>query len=104
MRLLGIITLTLAAGIAAFGQATTFTRTDLSQPEIDKIIRKFTQGERLFRNALNVYAFNRNATISTIGMGGQITGTYRRDSYLTFDGEGNRIEKILFAPISTLTE
>ena len=95
----------LAAAVAAsFGQTTPFVKTDLSQAEIDKIIAKFTQNERLFRQALNVYAFNRNATISTIGMGGQITGTYRRDSFLTFDSNGARVEKILFAPISTLTE
>jgi hypothetical protein len=87
-----------------YGQATTFTKTDLSQAEINKIIAKFTRNERLFRQALNVYAFNRNATISTVGMGGQITGTYRRDSFMTFDSSGNRMERIILAPISTLTE
>src|SRR5688500_6211217 len=87
-----------------FGQATTFVKTDLSQAEVDKIVAKFTQNERLFREALNIYAFNRNATISTIGMGTQITGTFRRDSFMTFDSSGARIEKIQFAPISTLTE
>ena len=95
---------TLLSTIAAFGQASTFAKTDLSQAEIDKIIAKFTQNERLFRQALNIYVFNRNATISTIGMGGQITGTFKRESLMTFDGEGKRVEKILFAPISTLTE
>ena len=90
--------------VAAFGQASTFTKADLSQPEIDKIVTKFTKNERLFREALNIYLFNRNASISTVGMGGQITGTYKRESLITFDGEGKRVEKILFAPISTLTE
>jgi hypothetical protein len=80
-----------ASTAVAFAQASTFTRSDLSQVEIDKIVKKFTQNERLFRSALNVYAFNRNATIQTVGMGGQITGTYKR-------------EKILLFPISTLTE
>ena len=37
-------------------------------------------------------------------MGGQITGTYRRDSFLTFKDSGERVEKILFNPVSTLTE
>jgi hypothetical protein len=89
---------------AVLGQATTFTKSDLSQPEIDKIIGKFTSNERLFREALNIYVFNRNATISTVGMGGQITGTFKRESFITFDSSGKRIERILFAPISTLTE
>lgn len=96
------ILLTLSTG--ALAQGSTFTKADLSQAEIDRIVSKFTRNERLFRSALNVYAFNRNATISTIGMGGQITGTYKRESFMTFDGSGNRVEKILFFPISTLTE
>ncbi len=87
-----------------FGQATTFTKADLTQAETDKIVAKFTRNERLFREALNIYAFNRNATISTIGMGGQITGTYKRESFMTFDTEGKRVEKILLFPVSTLTE
>jgi hypothetical protein len=93
-----------ASCTALFGQATTFTKSDLSQSDINRIVAKFTQNEKIFRQALNVYAFQRNATISTIGMGGQITGTYRRDSFMTFDAGGNRIEKIQFAPVSTLTE
>jgi hypothetical protein len=104
MRLLRIVALLLVAGVATFGQSSAFVKTDLSQAEIDKIVAKFTQNESLFRRALNVYAFNRNATIQTIGMGGQITGTYKRDSFMTFDSQGNRMERILFFPISTLTE
>lgn len=100
--LLGL--LTVSVGTHAFGQAATFAQSDLSQGEIDRVISKFTRNESLFRQALNIYAFNRNATISTIGMGGQITGTYKRDSFMTFDTEGRRLERILFAPVSTLTE
>ncbi len=90
---------------AAFGQiASGIVKKDLPQAEIDKIIKKFTNNEGLFRRALNVYAFKRNATIQTVGMGGQITGTYQRNSYLTFNEAGERFEKILFFPTSTLTE
>jgi hypothetical protein len=101
--LLTVVTVTVVSGV--FAQSSSpFVKSDLSQTEINRIVSKFTQNEKLFRQALAVYAFNRNATIQTIGMGGQITGTYRRDSFMTFDGEGKRSEKILFAPISTLTE
>jgi hypothetical protein len=103
IRLLAIFTILLTISAGAFAQGATFSKADLSQAEIDKIVAKFTRNERLFRSALNVYAFNRSATIQTIGMGGQITGTFRRDSFMTFDGSGGRVEKILFAPISTLT-
>jgi hypothetical protein len=104
IRSLVIFTILLALSVGAYAQGAAFSKPDLSQAEIDKIITKFTKNERLFRSALNVYVFNRNATISTIGMGGQITGTYKRESLLTFDGNGDRVEKILFFPISTLTE
>lgn len=89
---------------AAFAQTSNIVKTEMSQAEIDKIVKKFTDNEGLFRQALNTYAFNRNATMQTIGMGGQISGQFRRDSFLTFNPAGERIEKILFAPISTLTE
>jgi hypothetical protein len=91
--------------VQIFGQtASSIVKTDLSQAEVDRIVKKFTQNESLFRQALNVYAFNRYATIQTVGMGGQITGTFKRDSYLTFNEAGDRFEKILFAPVNTITE
>jgi len=96
--------------VAVFGQAPETTKTnivkkDLSQAEIDRIVKAVTRNEDLFRRALNVYVFNRFATIQTVSMlGGQITGTYRRDSFLAFNEAGERFEKILFAPVSTLTE
>src|SRR5439155_129213 len=93
---------------AAFSQtpvvASNIVKVNLSQAEIDKIVKKVTKNEALFRRALNVYAFDRFATVQTIGIGGNITGTYKRDSYLTFNDAGERFEKITFAPVSTLTE
>lgn len=79
-------------------------RKNLSQAEIDRIVKNFTSKEGEFRESLKGYVFNRNATIQTVGFGGQITGEYRRDSFLTFSESGERFEKILFAPVSTLTE
>jgi len=93
----------LSFAIAGIGQATTaFTKTDLSQSEIDRIVKKVTENEGDFRVALRSYAFKRYATINEIGLGGQIAGTYRRDSYMTFNAEGARFEKILFAPVATV--
>ncbi len=92
--------------IAAFGQAENadIVKPNISQAEIAKIIHTFTQNEKLFREALNEYAFNRYATIQTIGLGGNVTGTYRRDSFLTFTQGGNRFERVTFAPVSTLKD
>jgi hypothetical protein len=93
-----------AIGAAAQQATSNIVKTDLSQTEIDRIIKKFTANEFNFRQALGVYAFNRNAKIQTVGLGGQITGTYQRDSFLSFNEDGSRFEKILYFPISTLKD
>jgi hypothetical protein len=76
----------------------------LSQAEIDKIIRAFTAKETEFRHALAQYAFQRNALIQTIGIGGEVTGEYHRSSRFVFDDHDQRFEKITFFPPPTLTE
>ena len=100
--LLSLLTFYVSVLGAAAQQASNVVKTDLTQPEIDKIIRKFADNEFNFRQALSIYAFNRNATLQTIGLGGQVTGTFIRNSFLTFNTDGTRFEKILYAPISTL--
>ena len=83
------------------GQAAGVVKKDLNPAEIDRIIKKFTANEADFRAALTNYVFNRSATVNIIGLGGQIAGTYRRDSFMTFTSDGGRFEKVLFAPIAT---
>jgi TonB family protein len=72
---------------------------NLSQAQIDEIVRKFTAKETQFRKALNEYAFKRDALIQEIGMGGQVIGEYHRISDFTFDNKGNRFEKINYFPM-----
>jgi hypothetical protein len=72
--------------------------------DVDSIVRAFTSKETQFRQALNGYAFKRDAVVQTIGMGGGITGEYRRVSSFVFDDSGNRFEKITFFPQPTLTD
>src|SRR5258706_3370756 len=84
--------------------ATNITASTLSQSQVDTIIRAFTNKETRFRQALNTYAFKRDALVQTIGMGGQVTGEYHRVSYFTFNDQGERFEKINFFPMPTLTE
>lgn len=74
---------------------------NLSQAQIDVIIRRFTAKETEFRQALNSYAFKRDALVQTLGMGGQVTGEYHRVSDFTFDDKGARYEKINFFPMPT---
>ena len=75
-----------------------------SVPDVAAIIRAFTTKETEFRQALNQYAFKRDATVQTVGLGGEITGEYHRVSQFVFDDQGNRYEKITYFPTPTLTE
>jgi opacity protein-like surface antigen len=72
--------------------------------DVDGIIRAFTQKETEFRRALNEYEFKRDAVIQTIGWGGQVSGEYHRTSRFVFDDSGKRYEKILFFPMSTISD
>src|SRR5215813_15094547 len=74
----------------------------LTQAQIDQIIRKFSAKETEFRQALNSYAFKRDALMQEIGMGGQVVGEYHRISNFTFDDKGNRFEKIGFFPMPSM--
>jgi hypothetical protein len=72
--------------------------------DVDRIIRAFTAKETEFRHALADYAFQRDAVIQTVGIGGQITGEYHRASQFVFDDHDERFEKITFFPQPSLTE
>lgn len=101
-----ILTLILGVGFTSSvsAQEREILPNKLNKIEIDKIIREVTANEESFRVALTNYVFTRKATMQTVGLGGLVTGTYRRDSFLTFTDDGKRFEKVLFAPLSTMTE
>lgn len=73
----------------------------MTKAESDRIVQRFLANEAAFREALTNYVFNRSAEIHTLGMGGQITGTYRRDSFMALMPDGSRMEKILYFPVAT---
>jgi hypothetical protein len=85
----------------AFGQDAVTVPTKTGNVDVNSIIKKFTDNEAAFRQALTQYVFNRTATVNIIGMGGQIAGTYRRDSFMSLLPDGTRMEKILFFPVAT---
>jgi hypothetical protein len=94
-------------GVPASAQQSANAIVQTRQPDgldVDHIIRTFTAKETEFRQALNAYAFRRVATVQTIGMGGQVTGEYHRESQFVFAERGERFEKITHFPQPTLTE
>ncbi|CAN5344221.1 hypothetical protein BH10ACI3_BH10ACI3_25130 [soil metagenome] len=100
-RSLTLLLVTLCFSAVVFAQGSSVVKRDLSGADIDRIIRRFTANEGDFRGALTNYVFNRFATVQTVGLGGNITGTYRRDSFMTFTQDGGRFERVLFAPVAT---
>jgi hypothetical protein len=100
--LLGIATLTQA--IQAQQQPADDIRPVTTPVDVNRIIKAFSAKETEFRQALNNYAFNRDATVQQVGMGGQVTGEFRRVSSFVFDDRATRFEKITYSPASTLTE
>lgn len=87
---------------AAAQTSSNIVKGNLSQAEIDRIVASFTKNESNFRQALTTYAFSRSVTVQTLGMGGQITGNLRRDSFMALTPNGERLEKINFNPVATL--
>lgn len=99
-----VFVLVLVYAFASLAFAQNITKVNLSNEETNQIIKAFTEKEREFREALKNYVFNRSVTIQTIGLGGNVTGTYRRDSFMTFTDDGRRFERIIYFPVSTLKE
>lgn len=99
VTLIAFLFIFLTAAPLAFAQGSAVASNDLPPAEVERIIRTFTNKELEFRQALNQYAFKRDAVLQSIGMGGQVTGEYHRVSQFTFDDRGNRFEKISFFPM-----
>jgi hypothetical protein len=68
----------------------------------EQLLSRFLSAERGVREALNAHTFKRDVLLQTIGPNGEVTGEYVRNSLFVFDDRGNRIERVLFHPRSTL--
>lgn len=102
-KVVGMFVLAAASTLFAVPAAaqTVIAGSGMSQADAERIIKKVTEHESEFRYALSYYVFNRFATVQTIGLGGQVTGTFRRDSFMTFRSDGTRFERVVHAPVAT---
>jgi hypothetical protein len=77
---------------------------DLTDPAIspEEIIKKFTAKESEFRAALNQYTYRRTVKVQTVTDDNKVDGEYFQVDDVTFDSEGKRMEKVVFAPANTL--
>jgi hypothetical protein len=70
----------------------------------EQLLSRFLAAEQKVREALNSHTFKRDVVLQTIGPNGEVTGQYIRNSIFVFDDRGNRIERVLFHPRSTIRE
>src|SRR5215471_20926310 len=95
------IMMVLLSANMVMGQKQTAQAPQLSTQEI---IRRFAAAESENKVARNNYTFTQDFDIRTIGIGGQVTGEFRRVSDIVYDDRGARVERITYNPVSTLTE
>jgi len=81
-----------------------FGAMDLSDPPIppEEIIKKFAAKESEFQQALNHYTYRRVVRVQTIDDDNKVDGEYYQVDDVIFDSQGKRMEKVVFAPESTL--
>lgn len=103
------------ASCASFGQSGSSNSTpdrpdsgfgpiDTSAPSIapDQIIQEFAAKESEFRRALDNYTYQRDVRVQTIDDDGKVDGEYRQVVDITYDPDGRKVERVVFAPANTL--
>ena len=80
------------------------TRPTLSgdRPNVPEIIRRFAEKEGEFRAARDNYTYHQIVKVQTLDRDGKVTGTHQVESDIIFTPSGQRIEKVTYAPLSTL--
>ena len=68
-----------------------------------QIIEKFAAKEAQFKEARDHYTFRQDVRVQTLD-GDTITGEYREVFDVTYDNQGNHLENVVFAPMSTLND
>lgn len=69
---------------------------------VDEIIQKFTQREEDFRKERDNFTYTQDVTFQTIDPDGQVDGEFREVRDILFSPDGKRIDKVTFAPVTTI--
>jgi hypothetical protein len=75
---------------------------DPNAAEVQHIIQTFAAKELLFKEARNNYTYHQTNRVYTLDASGSVNGSWEQDWDILFDGSGNRIEKVTYAPPSNL--
>ena len=87
---------------AADSKAAPADSNDLSASEIQEIIRKFSTREKEFKTARDNYTYHQTVKVEELSSDGDVGGVYQMQSDIIFTPQGERIEKVVFAPMSSL--
>jgi len=85
----------LMAAASAFAQ-------DLSETEVNDIIRRFAAKEAEFARARENYTYRQRYRIEELDMSGKVIGKMETVADVIFTSEGKRTERVVFAPMNTL--
>ncbi|HUY14291.1 MAG TPA: redoxin domain-containing protein [Terriglobia bacterium] len=75
---------------------------DPSPARIQQIIQSFAAKEKLFKQARQNYTWHQVNKVQTLDADGNATGSYEQDWDILFDNNGQRIERVTYAPEDTL--
>ncbi len=79
------------------------TAADPNPSQIDDIIAKFAAKEADFAQARSNYTYRQTARVMTLDDSGNSTGKWEEVTDIVFTPSGQRVEKVAYAPVSTLT-
>jgi len=80
---------------------------DLSDPSPDRIqqiIQAFAAKETLFKAARDNYTFHQINKVQELGPDGEVLGQFQQDWDILYDDNGQRIERVTYAPLDTLKQ
>ena len=69
---------------------------------VQELIQKFAGKEAIFKDARNHYTYTQDVIVETVD-GDTVDGEFRQTTDVLYDDKGQRVEKVTFAPQSTLT-
>lgn len=75
---------------------------DPSPARVQQMIQTFAAKEKLFKEARDNYTYHQINRVETLNADDQVDGVWEQDWDILFDQGGKRVERVTYAPISTL--
>jgi hypothetical protein len=105
LKFFGSAVLTLAVGqVTGLAQSNPAGSPVPEQPAIpvEEIIRRFAEREKEFKTARANYVYRQDVKVQELNANDRVTGEYHMVTDITFDPKAKRVERVVFAPQSTL--